>query len=423
MQKLPAGAIIYDPKRGRMANISHPAFAMLAFTLLTALPYLVPMEYMEIIKLATPGKHLMVCSLIGSIVAGLWILYDLLARPQFLAGGRPQSDDFIRTMWQAARGLIWIAIAANAVVLVYAAPRMLDSVFAAKKALEDFEGVNILTQSFLFAIGPYLYLSEIQKKPYWRTLLVLSALLAVRAFMMAERLALMEIAVPALVVLSLRRQISITVGRLAALVTGVPVLFVTAEVFRSFNAKFVEETGWAYLDFSFILQWNLERLALYYTDVTNKFYLILNTGYFYTTAFYEEGIQRILARFGFEEVSNSALSEWVYLFGAGNPEMTNPGGLASMFTDMGWWAVPALLFFAVMLLVAHWRAARGSIFCLAVYPVMFLAMVELPRFVYLYQSRVVFPFAFFLVVWLAALLLSSRTRSAPLLEQQPETVG
>jgi oligosaccharide repeat unit polymerase len=420
MQSLPAGAVIHDPKRGSMANISHPAYAMAAFVVLTFFPYLLPLEYMQIIKLATPGQHAMVCALIAGVVFGLWVLYDMLAQPRFLPDARPQSDEFIRAMYQGARALIIVSIAANAIVFGYAAPRLAESVFAAKGALEDFAGVNILTQSFLYAIGPYIFLSEILKKPYWRLLLVLSALLALRAFLMAERLALMEIMVPALVVLSLRRHIAIKVGRLLALMAAVPVVFVTAELFRSFWSKFVEEGGWAYLDFSFILQWNLERMALYYTDAINKFYLILQTEFFYTTAFYEEGIQRILARLGFEPEGNSALSQWVELFGTGNPEMTNPGGLAQMFTDLGWWGVPALLVLALALLLFHWRASRGSIFALAVYPVLYLTIVELPRFVYIYQSRSLFPLIFFVMVWVACLLLSSRVRTPMLADSEPD---
>jgi oligosaccharide repeat unit polymerase len=413
--KKSAGAVTWDPVKGRLANVSHPAYAMIAFLILTALPYLAPMEYMDILKLATLGQHLRFCALLAGLIIGMLVLYDILGRPTFEPERRPLSAEFSANMYWLAKALMLVAIAANGVVLLYALPRLAaGGVFAAKMALQDFEGVNILTQTYLFALGPYIYLSQRRGEPFLRILLILGGLLAARAFLMAERLALMELAVPAIVVLSMLRLMRVTVGRMLLIAFGVPTIFVVAEVFRSFYAKFVEEIGWAHLSFSFVLQWNLERLALYYTDVLNKFYLILQTHYFGTTQFYLEGVHRMAARLGWSgDTKIEELADWVALFGAGNVEMTNPGGLASLFTDFGWWAVPVLFGFAFLLMLNHWRANRGGLLALAMYPTLFMTAVELPRFVYLYSSRVLFPMMVFLAAYAGARLLSSRTRHGP----------
>ncbi|MFC7334016.1 hypothetical protein [Rhodocista pekingensis] len=410
----PAGILLPGVAGRPVANVGNPAYAVAAFLMLTLLPYLVPMEYMEIVKMVGPLEHLLTCLVLAGLLLGAYALYAALLDPRFDPRPERLEAPFRDTLYLFTRILIWVAVVANIGILAWCIPHYSGSIFSMKAAMADLGGVNILSQSYLFAIGPFLYLSLARQRPYRRELLWLAVVLAVRAFLLAERLALMEFAVVALVSLAVLRQMLIPLTRLVLIGVAVPVLFVTAEIFRSFYAKFVRDTGWGHLDLGFILQWNLERLALYYTDVTNKFYFMLKEQYFYTTEFYLRGLRSIGARFGLaEEEAPSQINILIEQYDVGNEEMTNPGGLAVLMSDFGWWGTGVLALLVTLLFLTHLRASRGHLVSLAVYPVLFLTVVELPRFVYLYSSRCITPFVLFLLAWIGARLISQGARFQP----------
>ncbi|HYC03895.1 MAG TPA: hypothetical protein VED40_11400 [Azospirillaceae bacterium] len=398
-----AGMFLRDHRGRLIANVSSPVYALLAYVLLSYFPYLVPMEYMAIIKIVDPLQHTLNCLVLGGVLLGLYVLYGAITAPTF--DPRPQrfSASHLEALRVAMLSLMWLGVVANALVLAYSVPHYRGSVFDIKDAMANLEGVNILTQSYLFAIGPYIYLCVVSGKPYRKVLVALGVVLLLRALLMAERLALLEFMVPLLVVLSLLRQMFIPAARLALIGVAVPVLFVIAEIFRSFYAKFVEDTGWAHLDIGFVLQWNLERLALYYTDVTNKSYFIMNEQFFHITEYWSSGVLRMIGRFtGYIPEKNNAVNFFAHQFDVGNEEMTNPGGLAMLMSDFGWWGFAVLLAFILSMFLTHWRAAKGHILSLGLYPILFLNFLELPRIVYIYNSRAIFPLLLFFAAYFAA---------------------
>ena len=92
----------------------------------------------------------------------------------------------------------------------------------------------------------------------------------------------------------------------------------------------------------------------------------------------------------------------------GNPEFNNPGGLAVPAVDFG--AVGGVLFFLVAGLVigfAHrsWRAGNPA--GLLLYPVLFTGLLELPRYLYWTQGRVV---PAYLVLGITAVLMTRAAR-------------
>lgn len=416
----PAGILLPGAGGRPVANVGNPAYALSAFLLLTLLPYLVPMEYMEIIKMVGPLEHLLTCLVLGGVLLGGYALYATALEPRFDPWPERMEVPFRDTFYLFMRVLIWVGVVANIGILAWCIPHYSGSVFSMKAAMSSLGGVNILSQSYLFALGPFLYLSLVLGRPYRRELLWLAVVLALRGFLLAERLALMEFAVVALVSLALLRQMLIPLSRLVLIGVAVPVLFVTAEIFRSFYAKFVRESGWSHLDLGFILQWNLERLALYYTDVTNKFYFQVTEQYFYMTEYYLRGLRSIGARVGLaEEEEFNPVAALIQQFDVGNQEMTNPGGLAVLLSDFGWWGGAVLVLIVALLFLTHLRANRGHLISLAVYPVLFLTIVELPRFVYLYSSRCITPFVLFLLAWIAARLISQGARFQPAAPRAP----
>ncbi len=416
----PAGVLMLIPGRGLMANVSNPLYAVAGFLVLTILPYFVPLEYMAIIKVYGPGMHLFISAILAGVLLTAYALYAGLFQPRLAPMSLRADDDFPNMMYTATRGMIILAILANVAIVGWALRELPGGVFAMKRALADFEGVNILSQSYLFALGPFLYLAVGLKRPWKLLLALLGGLLFVRGFIMAERLALLEFAIPALVVLSLLRLVIIRLTHLIMIGLGVPALFVLGEIFRSFYAKFVRESGWNQLELGFILQWNLERLALYYVDTLNKFYFQMKYQFFHITQFYAEGTLKMLSRLGLaERPTDTVLDPLVSAFSYGAEEMTNPGGLAVMLSDFGWAGLVVFGVFVLVLFAAHWRALRGGMIALACYPILFLTMLEMPRFVYLYLSRALFPFLLFLGVLLLVSLISRQTPSRAVAEELP----
>ena len=408
----PAGILQLIPGRGLMANISNPFYAVAGFLALTILPYFVPLEYMAIVKVYGPGTHLFISAVLAGLLLSAYALYAGLFQPRLAPMPLRADDDLPNLMFTAMRAMMLLGLLANLAIVLYALKDLPGGVFAMKRALADFEGVNILSQSYLFALGPFLYLAVGLGKPWKRILLLLAAVLFVRGFIMAERLALLEFAIPALVVLSLLRLVIIRLTHIVMIGLGVPALFVLGEIFRSFYAKFVREGGWNQLELGFILQWNLERLALYYIDTLNKFYFQLKYQYFHITEFYAEGTLKMLSRLGLaERPLDTVLDPLVSSFNYGAEEMTNPGGLAVLLSDFGWVGLAVFAVFVLILFATHWLALRGGIVALGLYPILYLTMLEMPRFVYLYLSRALFPFLLFLGVVLLVSLVSRRTPS------------
>lgn len=407
----PAGAVLAIPGRGLMANISNPFYAIAGFLLLTILPYLVPLEYMAIIKVYGVGAHVLVSMAIAALLLTAYAVYAGLFQPRLAPMPLRRDEDFPNLMYNATRAMILLALFANIAIVGWAFRKFPDGVFAMKMALADFEGVNILSQSYLFALGPFLYLAIGLNRPWKRLLTILGVVLFVRGMAMGERLALLEFAIPLIVMLSLLRVVTIRLTHLIMMGFGIPALFVLGEIFRSFYRKFVEESGWSQLELSFILQWNLERLALYYTDTQNKFYFQMKYQFFNITEFYAEGVRKIASRFGLvERPDMKALGSLVSSFDYGNEEMTNPGGLAILLSDFGWYGLGLFAVFILVLFAFHWRAVRGGMLALACYPILFLTLLEMPRFIYLYLSRALFPLVLFLCVFMLVRLVS---RQAP----------
>src|SRR5262249_33670466 len=148
----------------------------------------------------------------------------------------------------------------------------------------------------LFFMVPYIYLARERGTPWRNTIFILGCLLFARSFLMGERLAFLEFALPLIVVLSMLTIIRVTWTRLLLLAVGLPILFIVTEMFRSFYGKFVSEIGWAHVHWTFLLSWNLERFFVYYIDTLNKFYVAISGEFFYATSYWAEGLSRILDR-------------------------------------------------------------------------------------------------------------------------------
>jgi len=241
-------------------------------------------------------------------------------------------------------------------------------------------------------------------------------------------LALLELAIPLLVILSMYRQIRITWLHIALLVLMVPVFFISAELMRSFSSKFVEEGGgWGMIDPWFALGWNLDRLFIYYIDVTNKFYYVFDTGQYGMTHHWDHGVASILSRFDLMDDPRkeefSVLAAILDASAVRTPEMTNMGGFTQLYTDFGWAGLLAYLGLIMMLFATHAGALRGSMLCLGLYPLLFENFADMARFLVIYESRAIFPLFIFLITYGIVHLLSSAIPQGAFLTRSQSSHG
>jgi hypothetical protein len=285
-----------------------------------------------------------------------------------------------------------------------------------KEKLETLPGLTTLTQVAIPAVVIGIVL-DARRPTRWirwgyRLLIVLAA---VRAFLLAERLAVAEILVPVIVVraaLAARR----ATRRGRALVALAPVFgvalllvgFAVSEYSRSWN-WYSDRTDRSFVDFA------SERLLGYYATSHNNGALLLEHGEivgavpYYTTSFVWEVPPG--SQLGGEVADDVGDERRRVLHGFGNPEFNSPGGLASILTDYG--VVGGAAFaFGLGLVVGslHLGFLHGRLVGLLVYPVIYTGLLELPRYLYWFQGRAL-P-ALVIPVAVAMVLSVRRRRSA-----------
>ncbi|AMO60049.1 Uncharacterised protein [Mycolicibacterium phlei] len=300
-----------------------------------------------------------------------------------------------------------------------------------KIAIGTIPGVTTLTQVGMAAatVSSVLLAQRFTRAELARLVTVLT-LSVPRAYIYSERLALLELAVPAVVVGAAwlsnrsRRQRAIAKATPVAGLAVVGVLFAVFEYFRSW--QFYRQRG----DMSF-WEFAANRLAGYYATAINNGQVILDHLAFpgrlpfdtldafwslqgvYQLRLYEVlgGHDRPYAKSGDEESPYfHALAQ------AANPEFNNPSGYVAPFVDYG--PVGGLMFFALIGVVTGllYRAfASGHLVGLLVYPFVFTGFVELPRYLYWFQGRCTYSWLALAVVLVLAAVVRRRERRRELL--------
>jgi hypothetical protein len=390
-------------------DISHPAFALAALVVLTVVPYLYPFTWNVFTRVRGIDEHLALAAVFTTTGIGIALAYQILVQPGRAAPLPDPTAEFLTLLHGLARVFLWISVVANIGLVAYVMAFFSGDLLALKERLLDLEGVNILTQSFLLFLGPFIHISLLRGTPYVRDLVALGCIVAVRAALLSERVALFEFLVPLAVVLSQHKVLRVTPARLTAFVLFVPAFFVLTELFRSFSAKFVGSGDWSGLDPWFIVGWNLERFFIYYADTVDKLYFVIDHQFFFSTQGWFDGIARIAARLGFLDIASLVapdLMDTALVYGARHPEMTNPGGLASLMSDFGWGGIAVWLALLAGLLTGHARSQRGGLLALGLYPVFYITFTEMPRYIYIFQTRALFPLALYLMSYGLCLVLA-----------------
>jgi hypothetical protein len=255
-----------------------------------------------------------------------------------------------------------------------------------KDAVPPVAGVTTLTQ-FGIATGVLsaVLLLRTGSRRYVVAMAAVVLLAVPRALLLTERLAILEVVVPIVVVLTAGVAGSRRGGRLVAVVplAAVPVvaaLFASFEYSRSW-VWFREHTDWTFLEFSVL------RLAGYYVTALNNGALqILHNDH--PARWPYETVSGLWTAPGIEQsqmyprLSGRSQEERYLeiLQTHGWEEFNNSSGLAAPFVDYG--VVGGLVFMAVVgvvlgLLHRSFRDGRPS--GVLLYPVLFLGIIELPR--------------------------------------------
>lgn len=270
--------------------------------------------------------------------------------------------------------------------------RDLGAISSLKGYLAPVGGVTTLTQlaGIVSAIGAHRFCSTRRIGGLW---IFVVAAGAFRALFYAERLALMEVLIPAGVVLVLEAGFFTARRRLTRWLPafglgGLVVVFAASEYFRSW-IFYADVTD---LPFH---RWVLLRLVGYYATAFNNNALFHDLGssvghdpyYSFPFAYDFPGVSAI---FGRPEVGGADVSDWwmgqLQLYA--NEEFNNTGSFLVPMADLG--VVGGALFWVIAGIVIgriYQRARSGCEVGVIGYSVIFLGLLELPRFVYWTQGR------------------------------------
>jgi oligosaccharide repeat unit polymerase len=242
----------------------------------------------------------------------------------------------------------------------------------------------------------------------------------VRSFVASERLALIEVAVPIIVILAMgarnsQRPARRVVARIAPVVLAplLLVLFGAFEYSRSWQ-YFKTRTDEPFALFSLI------RFIGYYATSYNNGYLELTHGTFpgrlplnSLSAFWDAPGISALGLYDRLSAPVPATSDNL-LERFANPEFNNPGGVTTPFVDFG--LVGGFLFIVLLGVVIGllYRGFRnGSLVGALLYPVVLTGLFDLPRYLYWTQGRVVPTWVCLIVVAGVLYRAEARIRDRP----------
>jgi oligosaccharide repeat unit polymerase len=264
------------------------------------------------------------------------------------------------------------------------------------------------------------YLVFLKKRPLNRSLRFLTMVLAfftlLRAYAMSERLAAIEIAVPAVICWLIapggRFERIKRIGRIGGPYVGLPLLiayFAIGEYSRSWQAEVYHGKG-SFMSFA------LGRLATYY-------YTALNNGaggltvnpdwphYSFTTTLawlhrFPLGIGEMFGSL----VNARARGSGNFLELYGDPEFNNPSGIFAIVSDVG--VVGGLIYYVLVGLLAgicYRRLIRGCLDGVLLYPMFVMNALEIYRYAYLSNQRAV-PWALAIALTLLVVYRPQRGR-------------
>jgi oligosaccharide repeat unit polymerase len=311
-------------------------------------------------------------------------------------------------------------------------------IYTLRDPLKTLPGITTLTQ---LGIAAVVLGSLIGANVGWRIvrrkLAILVLLAFVRALLYSERLAFLELAVPFMVLWLAesaswkRSRVLRTLIRIAPVLgaAAVYMVFTGFETVRSWSIYYSSRESSLFV-FGF---WRL--VGYYVTSINNSAYLLssfhhpLGGPYFSLSFLWNFPVLNVLVKdlFSWVHLNYSGYMD-LLAFGA-NPEFNNPGGLLSPVIDFG--VLGGLAYWVVAGLATGYLYSlyiRKHPFGMCIYPVVYLTLTEVPRYLYWGEGRA-FPALAYLVLSVTVLLRSARFThdqrgvNSPPIEDAIETVA
>jgi oligosaccharide repeat unit polymerase len=423
----------------------HPAWTVGGFTglVVVASHLLSPLTYLN--NWHTPkfldGSSFLLMALCVLLFVGGSVLADLPGRNTVrreVLPERPLDQPLLRKLFLVSYGLtlfgylVWAAVAVGRGLSLGIIVQLLRGQNGVAYIMQDrylgnIKGITTCTQ---FGIATVVLAVLIGVRPTRRQWLFLAGpfvlLTLIRVLLNSERLALIEVAVPALVLLVQRLNLSSSKrwvqGTLrVAPVAGFGALFASFSIFEYFRSwvTFYSGQGVSFFEFAG------SRLLGYYATALNNGTCLFR--------YLSEPLHMPLTTLAFlwqAPIIKDLLLSWFpnaftiddyygMLSREANPEFNNGGGLLAPMVDLG---VPAgLLYWLLAGLVCGilYRLFRaGNAWGLCLYPFVYITLLEIPRGLHWCSPRSTPGFCFLL---LSAILLRIRQTRAAAAETNPET--
>lgn len=266
-----------------------------------------------------------------------------------------------------------------------------------KTAFAPIAGVTTLTQlGIAFTVVATILLFRRYSRGLAWSLAVVLVLALARAFLLTERLAILELVIPALVVAALHWRTSpkrwVRTGVRAGPVALIPAVVLVFGVFE-FSRSWVFFAGKGTNFFEFVVQ----RFSGYYVTAYNNGQLVLTyehvPGSIPFRTLEALWTAPVIDQMGlFDRLSGPVRdNDFGYVIAVhGNPEFNNPCGICAPFSDWGVGGGLVLLAtLGIILGVTYAGFASGSLFGTLLYPPLVTGLFELPRYLYWAQGRLV----------------------------------
>lgn len=377
---------------------ANPKIYILIFLFLITLPYLYPQYHFPYKKVFTPSQHLLACS----IIAFYCLLSYLLANFPSFKLKRLEKDHYkevtiARGFFQLSQAVIIISLTMNLVILLNAFFAWEGHIYSAKESLQNFQGINIISQLYLFFLGPYIYygIKKKLKTPY-RIVIILGLLLLFRGILMSERLAFLEFLLPVLIIVAFYKKTKISIKKAGIYFLCFIAFFMLLELTRQFYVEYIIY-GKRGVDAGFTITWTIERFFGYYADTQNKFYYSYCNNLDFTSMNYASSIGRVINRIiGSEYDWTGSVNYGEYRW----KDFTNRGGLTFFYTDFG--VVLGSVFFVIFIttfFILWFRLKNGNLLSLCIYPIYVIWIAEFPRYAGMFITRFSISFVVFIVLY------------------------
>lgn len=304
-----------------------------------------------------------------------------------------------------------------------------DGYLPAKDAIGTLPGVTTMTQLGVAAVVIATTVA-VQQFSWFELskILIVVGLAVPRAYIYAERLAILELVIPVSVVvaahLSIGRRRQRTTARLLPL-AGLALVVVVFSVFE-YNRSWTYYRAHGQTSF---VEFALSRLAGYYVTALNNGHLILEhmnwpgrwpfdtmDGFWSAPGIEQFGLYELLSGYPPPYGRGNVSPYFDILAQFGNPEFNNQSGYVGPFIDYGWFGGLIFMFAIGVIAGLLYRLfCHGSPLGLLVYPVFFVGLVEMPRYVYWGQGRATYAW---LAIAIVLVLVYRRRNRVPLIRRQ-----